>query len=117
MKLYSLILVAVSVLLGCHSGPRSSRTVEAFRALQPGMTMQEVTNRVGVPDRHAGSGVFRWEYDLADGSTIMVFPGRGDPMNPYQLQDFHSSKVARIVQRRGTNVFWDKMDESQYERR
>jgi hypothetical protein len=69
--------------------------------------MQQVTNRVGAPDRHAGSGVFRWEYDLGDGTTILIFPGRGDPMNPYQIQDFSSSKVARIVQRRGTNVFWD----------
>jgi len=85
--------------------------MEAFHALHPGMTMQEVTNRVGAPDRHGGSGVFHWDYDLADGTTVMVFPGRGDPLNPYQLQDFSSSKVARIVQSRGTNWLWDRPED------
>jgi len=92
--------------------------VDAFLSLQPGMSMQELTNRVGIPDRHAGSGVFRWEYDLGDGSKIMVFPATGEPgrgpYNPYQLQEF-SSPVARIKQVRGTNVLWDKMDEKYYQ--
>ena len=116
MKFNLLIIVALMVLVGCRSGQRSSRTVEPFLSLQPGMTMLEVTKRVGAPDRHAGSGVFRWEYDLADGSTIMVFPGRGDPLAPFELQDFTSSKVARIVQRHGTNWLWDTLNESRKEK-
>jgi hypothetical protein len=116
MKFYLLNVMALVVLLGCSSRPGRLRAAEPFLWLQPGMTMQEVTNKVGAPDRHAGSGVFRWEYDLADGSTIMVFPGPGDPQNPYQFQDFTSSKVARIVQRRGTNWLWDTQAESRQEK-
>jgi hypothetical protein len=107
MKFHLLMIVALMVLAGCRSGARSSRTAEPFLSLQLGMTMQEVTNRVGAPDRHAGSGVFRWEYDLADGSTVMVYPARETP-----IQDFSASKVARIVQRHGTNWLWDTLDES-----
>lgn len=113
---FHLMVMAPMVLVGCHSGPQNARTAGAFLSLRPGMTMQEVTNRVGAPDRHAGSGVFRWEYDLSDGSTIMVFPGRGDPQGPFEFQDFTSSEVARIVQRRGTNWIWDTLDDSREEK-
>lgn len=116
MNFYRLNKVALVVLLGCSVSPRNSRTTEPFLTLRAGMTMQEVTNRVGAPDRHAGSGVFRWEYDLADGSTVMIFPTRGDPQAPFEIQDFTSSKVARIVQRRGTNWVWDTLDESRKEK-
>lgn len=102
-----LMILALMVLVGCRSGSRSSRTLEPFLSLQTGMTLQEVTNRVGAPDCHAGSGVFRWEYDLADGSTVMVYPARETP-----IRDFSVSKVARIVQRHGTNWISDTLDES-----
>jgi hypothetical protein len=117
MNVRPLVLITSAVLLGCRAEPRKSRTVDAFLSFQPGMPMQELTNRVGAPDRHAGSGVFRWEYDLADGSKVMVYPATGLPRgglyNPYELQEF-SSPLARIRQVRGTNVLWDKMDEKYY---
>jgi hypothetical protein len=50
------------------------RTVEDFAFLQVGTSMHEVTNRVGVPDRMGGRGAMRWEYDLHDGSQMLLFP-------------------------------------------
>ena len=118
MKVTSFLFIAAAVLLGCREKPLKSRTVEAFLSIQPGMPMKELTNRVGVPDRPAGSGVFRWEYDLADGSKVMVYPSkdvpRGGQYNPYYLEEF-SSAVAWIRQVRGTNVLWERIDEKYYQ--
>lgn len=113
MKLSAWVIIASAALLGCHKESRNSRTVEAFLLLEPGMTMVQVTNQVGAPDRHAGSGVPRWEYDIGDGSKIVVIPAATDPYDPYQLQTF-SGVLGRIKQVRGTNVLWDKKDENHY---
>jgi hypothetical protein len=108
---FHLMVMAPMVLVGCHSGTQNARTAGPFLSLRPGMTMQEVTNRVGASDRHAGSGVFRWEYDLSDGSTVMVYPARETP-----IQDFSVSRVARVVQRQGTNWLWDTLDHNRKEK-
>ena len=53
------------------------RTAEQFLFLQGGMAMTAVTNGVGLPDRELGSGQLRWEYDLADGSEMVIVPSVG----------------------------------------
>ena len=45
--------------------------------------------------------------NLADGSTVMVYPARETT-----IRDCSVSKVARIVQRHGTNWVSDTLDES-----
>jgi len=67
-------LVAAVLLAGCGNRHKTARTADDFRFVEVGMTMREITNRVGVPDTHAGSGVFRWEYYLADGSRLLICP-------------------------------------------
>jgi hypothetical protein len=71
MKLYAFLLVA-AVLVGCRT--RDVRTAAQFDFLRAGLPMTTVTNRAGSPDRELGSGQLRWEYDLADGSQLVVFP-------------------------------------------
>ena len=94
-KWHSLGLVA-GVLVGCasqHTAPVSRiapqpvdaghffhgfRTAEQFAFLKEGLPISVVTLRVGLPDRELGSGQLRWEYDLADGSVVVIIPNTSD---------------------------------------
>jgi hypothetical protein len=60
---------------GCS--PRQSppqRTATDFRLITTNMTLQQVTDRFGMYDRVRGSGTSYYEYDLADGSAVLVSP-------------------------------------------
>jgi hypothetical protein len=94
------LLFATAVLVGCRT--QHTRSTTQFDFLQGGMAMTVVTNRVGLPDRELGSGQLRWEYDLADGSQLVILPQIGD------YQDLATWQVAWFGQRRGTNWLWTK---------
>jgi hypothetical protein len=107
MNMHRVFLLMALVLVGCGDRHASTRTVDDFRFLKFGMTMREVTNRIGVPDRHAGSGVLRWEYDLADGSRFVIFPELPRWTNAI---DFGTWPVTYFGQRKGTNWLWERSE-------
>jgi hypothetical protein len=87
-------LVSVTVaaaLVGCGTRQTSvpssdsqsalaKRVVKDFQFLRFSMSWCEITNQVGAPDRIVGSGQQRWEYDLADGTQLVIMPTQ-DPTN------------------------------------
>ena len=79
-----------------------ARNAEQFQFIRGGMPMTAVIHRVGWPDRELGSGQLRWEYDLVDGSELVILPVVRDYTNLATWQ------VAWFGQRRGTNWVWTK---------
>jgi hypothetical protein len=106
MRLVSryLVVAVVAVLVGCQQ-QHAGRSVRQFEFLQPGMAITDVTNRVGSPDRESGSGQVRWEYDLADGSQMVITPEFTD------YKSLSTWRVAYFGQYRGTNWLWSKPGE------
>jgi hypothetical protein len=78
------------------------RTAQAFEFLRAGMAMSAVTNVAGVPDRQLGSGQLRWEYDLTDGSQMVILPVVGE------WDDLSTWHVAWWGQRRFGTFMWSK---------
>ena len=68
MKLLVLFIVAVA-LVGCK--PYSKRTVDQFKFLELWMSVSDITNQVGLPDR-GYRGQYRLRYDLADGTEMVI---------------------------------------------
>ena len=68
MKLIILFIVGVA-LVGCK--PHSKRTVDQFKFLELWMSVNDITNRVGQPDREY-RGQYRLRYDLADGTEMVI---------------------------------------------
>jgi hypothetical protein len=100
MKCHWLILTAL-LLVGCSTRPAATgRTAEQFQFLHAGMSLTDVATGAGKPDRELGYGQIRWEYDLADGSEIVIFPSVHD------YSDWSACHVAWFGQRRGTNWLW-----------
>jgi len=68
-------LLLFAVLIGCSNqqAPRS-RTVHDFAFITSSTTLGDVTRRMGTYDRVSGSGIQMFEYDLADGSKIVLWP-------------------------------------------
>lgn len=65
--------------------------------------MSEVTNRLGVPTRWAGSGVLRFEYELVDRSIVRIFPDKEHAAVP--TGDWYgSSTVMGVEHVRGTET-------------
>ena len=116
MKIHVLLLSVLVTIVGCNSKPRSSRVVLPFLALEPGMTMQEVTNKVGLPDRAGTHALHSWEYDLADGSQIKLYVKEKE-QHYSGYMDLAAQDVIRIMHLRGTNVLLDKTDEREYKTR
>lgn len=104
-----LATTAAMTLAGCAAQQASMRTAEDFAFLQAGTSMHEVTNRVGVPDRLGGRGVQRWEYDLWDGSQILIFPdgSRGEGIAQ------EGAVVCGIAQVNKGKWLWEKWPASQ----
>jgi hypothetical protein len=84
MKLRFAIVISV-LLVGCatprHSdapapiaptAPQASRSIESFRFIRPETTMQQVTAKVGAPDRDVGSGLYVYAYRLSDGTNVLI---------------------------------------------
>jgi hypothetical protein len=70
MKLLILFIVGMA-LVGCKPQPRSKRIVDQFKFLQLWMSVNDVTNRLGQPDR-GYRGQYRLRYDLADGTEMVI---------------------------------------------
>ncbi len=68
-----------------------------FEFLQSGLAASVITNKVGAPDRQLGSGQLRMEYDLWNGSDMVIC---------VDWDTNHS--VAWWGERRGTNWLWTK---------
>jgi hypothetical protein len=51
---------------------RSSRTVDSFHFIGAATTLQDVTARLGAPDRDVGSGIYIYAYRLSDGSDVLI---------------------------------------------
>lgn len=68
MKLFVLFIVGVT-LVGCKPHPK--KTADEFKFLQLWMSVSDITNRVGQPDR-GYRGQYRLRYDLADGTEMVI---------------------------------------------
>jgi hypothetical protein len=68
MKLFILFIVGVT-LAGCK--PHAKRTADQFKFLELWMSVNDITNRVGQPDR-GYRGQYRLRYDLADGTEMVI---------------------------------------------
>jgi hypothetical protein len=51
---------------------RQPRTIESFQFIGRGTTLQQVMERLGTPDRDAGSGIHIYVYRLTDGTEVWV---------------------------------------------
>src|SRR5205823_10924340 len=52
--------------------PLTARTLEAFRRIKPHMSMKQVIEICGVPDKDIGSGIHIYVYRLSDGSIVRI---------------------------------------------
>jgi len=93
------VFLALLVGFGCQHS-RTNRTEEQFHFIQPSLSIQTVTNRLGPPDRLTGRGVIFMEYDLADGSHMMILPCT----QPQRLDPF--GIVCGMAHRRGKTWTW-----------
>ena len=94
-KLFIFSLVALTGLGCCH--PRSSRTMGDFAFIQASLSTQVLTNRLGPPDRLSGREVVFMEYDLSDGSKMVVLPS-----HPTEVGDYYGP-IYGAAHARGTN--------------
>ena len=89
--LASLLIVVLGCafcLLSCRSQNGQRRlTLSDFDFLEAGMSLKEITDRVGEPDRDVGSGIFLIQYDLADGRTVQLTFINPDELVGAQVQE------------------------------
>src|SRR6266704_3706649 len=52
--------------------PPTARTIEAFRRIEPQMSMKQVIDICGVPDEDTGSGIHIYVYKLSDRSLVRI---------------------------------------------
>ncbi len=52
--------------------PPTARSIEAFRRIEPQMSMKQVVGICGVPDEDIGSGIHIYVYKLSDGSRVRI---------------------------------------------
>ncbi|MCC6547946.1 hypothetical protein IT570_12340 [Candidatus Sumerlaeota bacterium] len=81
------------------------RTAGHFKFLRPGMSLNQVLLQGGKPDREYNGGQFYWEYDLGDGSEVVI------AAKMLRYGDWSTNTVAWYGQRRGTNWLWTKPDD------
>ena len=98
MKLLILFIVGAA-LVGCE--PRQKRTADQFQFLQLWMSVSDITNRVGQPDR-GYRGQYRLRYDLADGTEMVIAAHEIEEYAPDRL------RVYWFGQSRGGNWLWTK---------
>lgn len=72
-----MLLLLIALLASCFPSCRSQGgqrrlTLSDFDFLEAGMSLEEIVERVGEPDRDVGSGIFLIQYDLADGRTVQL---------------------------------------------
>jgi hypothetical protein len=79
-RLLSLIAgVALSAFgLGCNH-PSKPANIAQFAFITTNTTLQDVIDRLGKYDRVRGSGILWYEYDLPDGSAVLITPSLRGP--------------------------------------
>src|SRR5207237_8235294 len=55
-----------------QQSPPTARTIEAFRRLEPQMSMKQVIDICGVPDEDTGSGIHICDYKLSDRTLVSI---------------------------------------------
>jgi len=98
MKLFIIFIVGVT-LAGCK--PHAKRTADEFKFLELWMSVNDITNRVGQPDR-GYSGQYRLRYDLADGTEMVIAAQKYREYAPDSL------RVYWFGQSRDGNWLWTK---------
>ena len=71
------MLCGVFALTACRQPDIRGRKVSQFSFITTNTTLQDVVNRVGKYDRISGSGIQMFEYDLDDGSKIVLYQPDG----------------------------------------
>lgn len=64
------VVVTLLVLAVCL--PEAPPSLDSFRFIGAQTTMQEVTARLGKPDRDTGSGLHVYMYRLSDGTAVLI---------------------------------------------
>ena len=98
MKLFIFFIVGVT-LAGCMPHPK--RTVDQFRFLELWMSVNDITNRVGQPDR-GYRGQYRLRYDLADGTEMVIAAHYVEEYAP------DAQRVYWFGQSRDGSLLWSK---------
>ena len=98
MKLLISFIVGVA-LVGCK--PHSKRTVDQCKFLELWMSVNDITNRVGQPDR-GYRGQYRLRYDLADGTEMVIAAHYVEEYAP------DAQRVYWFGQSRDGNWLWTK---------
>lgn len=52
--------------------PNTVRTISCFKKIEPHMSIADVISMCGLPDADIGNGIFVYEYQLTDGSTVYI---------------------------------------------
>jgi hypothetical protein len=80
---FILAVVVSGLFAGCHPHKQAGSEADyiltngipaKFAFITTNTTLQEVVDRVGKYDRVRGSGISYYEYDLPDGSAVLVCP-------------------------------------------
>jgi hypothetical protein len=74
--------------------PKTARQVSCFTSFKKNSTMFDVVRKCGIPDRHAGSGIYIFAYYMNDCSTVTV----GTP-------DLRQLAIKHVKQKRTTVLF------------
>ena len=74
--------------------PKTARQVSCFAPLEKDSTMLDVVRKCGIPDRHAGSGIYIFVYYMSDCSTVTV----GTP-------DLKKLKISHAKQKKNAVLF------------
>lgn len=69
-----IIIALVGNVSSCTTATSSDhdRTLDDFSFLKPEMSYEDIVAQVGKPDRDVGSGVYLFQYDLIDGTHVML---------------------------------------------
>lgn len=75
-------------------------TLSDFQFLEQGMSLEEIVDRVGEPDRELGSGISHFQYDLTDGRTLeLVFLHLDDLLGAVILEE--DGNVIDLLEKQG----------------
>jgi hypothetical protein len=74
--------------------PKTARQVSCFESFKKDSTMLDVVRKCGMPDQHAGSGIYIFIYYMADCSTVTV----GTP-------DLKQLTIRHVKQKKRTVLF------------
>jgi Domian of unknown function (DUF4952) len=85
--------------------PPTTRSIAPFRLITDRLSMKQVVEVFGLPDRDIGSGIYIYVYDLADRSRVIIGSPDGKrllyvlhaPANGQQAELFRTGSPAKIA--------------------